>query len=154
MALTTYSDLQSAVASYLARSDLTSQIPDFIRLAEIRLRRELRIRQMLRSVTTTTTGGDDYNSGIYVWDGIHPIDANVRASAASAYTGWFGMDQFNNPTGNPYNGVSTDVIFADDEVIIPLDSGTANAQRGVYACNRDLTNFRLVWDGGSLHLAD
>ena len=59
MALETYSDLQTAVANYLARSDLTSQIPDFIRLAEIRLRRELRIRQMLKSVTTSTTGGDD-----------------------------------------------------------------------------------------------
>ena len=59
MALETYSDLQTAVANYLARSDLTSQIPDFIRLAEIRLGRELRIRQMLKSVTTSTTGGDD-----------------------------------------------------------------------------------------------
>lgn len=93
--------------------------------------------------------GDDYNSGIYVWDGISQIDANVRASAASAYLGWFGMDQFNNPTKNPYNGVSTDVIFADDAVIIPIDNGTSNAQRGVYACNRDLTNFRMVWDGAA-----
>lgn len=58
MALTTYSDLQTTVANYLARSDLSSQIPDFIRLAEIRLRRELRIRQMLKNVTTTTTSGD------------------------------------------------------------------------------------------------
>jgi len=93
--------------------------------------------------------GDDYNSGIYVWDGIHAIDANVRPSAAAGYTGWFGMDQFNNPTGNPYNGVSTDVIFEADEVIIPLDNGTALAQRGVYACKRDLSNFRRVWDGAS-----
>ena len=58
MALTTYSDLQTSIANYLARSDLTSQIPDFIRLAELRLRRELRIRQMLKEVTTTTTAGD------------------------------------------------------------------------------------------------
>lgn len=58
MALTNYSDLKSAVASYLGRTDLTAQIPDFIRLAEIRLRRDLRIRQMMKSATTTTTGGD------------------------------------------------------------------------------------------------
>ena len=57
MALTTYSDLKTSVANYLARSDLTSQIPDFIQFAEIRLRRELRIRQMLSSTTLTTTGG-------------------------------------------------------------------------------------------------
>lgn len=58
MAITTYSDLQSTIANYLARTDLTAQIPDFIRLAETRLRRELRIRQMLNSATTQTTGGD------------------------------------------------------------------------------------------------
>ena len=58
MALTTYSDLQTAVANYLARSDLTAQIPDFIRLAETRLRRDLRVRQMMNAATTSTTGGD------------------------------------------------------------------------------------------------
>jgi hypothetical protein len=58
MALTNYSDLQTTIASYLARSDLTAMIPDFIRLAETRLRRELRIRQMLKVVTTTAVAGD------------------------------------------------------------------------------------------------
>jgi hypothetical protein len=58
MAITTYSDLQTTIASYLARSDLTAQIPDFIRLAETRLRRDLRIRQMMSAATTSTTGGD------------------------------------------------------------------------------------------------
>ncbi len=55
---TNYSDLKSVIASYLARSDLTDLIPSFIRLAEVRLRRDLRIRQMLKSATTSTTGGD------------------------------------------------------------------------------------------------
>ena len=59
MSLTTYSDLQTSIANYLARSDLTSQIPDFITFAENRLRRELRIRQMLKSVTTATVSGDN-----------------------------------------------------------------------------------------------
>lgn len=58
MAFTSYSDLQTSIAGYLARSDLTSQIPDFIRLCEVRLRRDLRIRQMLKSVTTSTTASD------------------------------------------------------------------------------------------------
>ena len=53
-----YSDLKTSIAGYLARSDLTSQIPDFITFAENRLRRELRIRQMLKSVTTSTVSGD------------------------------------------------------------------------------------------------
>src|SRR5512139_2968887 len=46
MALSTYTELQAAVASWLARSDLTSQIPDFIKLAESKLNRTLRTRQM------------------------------------------------------------------------------------------------------------
>lgn len=58
MSFTSYADLQTTIAGYLARSDLTSQIPDFIRLAETRLRRDLRIRQMLKSVTTATVAGD------------------------------------------------------------------------------------------------
>jgi len=58
MSITNYTDLKATIASYLARSDLTAQIPDFIQLAETRLRRELRIRQMLKVVTTTTVGGD------------------------------------------------------------------------------------------------
>ena len=58
MSLSTYSDLQTSIANYLARSDLTSIIPDFITFAENRLRRELRIRQMLKSVTTSTVSGD------------------------------------------------------------------------------------------------
>lgn len=58
MALTNYSDLKTSIANYLGRSDLTSQIPDFITLAEIRLNRDLRIRQMLKTATATMTGGD------------------------------------------------------------------------------------------------
>ena len=37
MAFSTYSDLKTSVANFLARDDLTSQIPDFIRLAGARM---------------------------------------------------------------------------------------------------------------------
>lgn len=58
MAFTSYSDLKTTIASYLARSDLTAMIPTFIQLAELRLRREIRTRQMLVVATASTTGGD------------------------------------------------------------------------------------------------
>lgn len=58
MAFTSYSDLKTTIASYLARSDLTDMIPTFIQLAELRLRREIRTRQMLVVATASTTGGD------------------------------------------------------------------------------------------------
>ena len=53
-----YAQLQATIASYLARTDLTDQIPEFIRLAQDRLSRDLRIRQTLKVATTTTTAGD------------------------------------------------------------------------------------------------
>jgi len=55
---TDYTTLQATIANYLARSDLTATIPEFIRLAEDRLARDLRIRPMLKIVTTTTTSAD------------------------------------------------------------------------------------------------
>ena len=58
MAFTTYTDLKNTIADYLARDDLATQIPDFVRLAEERLRRDLRIRQMLKVSTATTTADD------------------------------------------------------------------------------------------------
>jgi hypothetical protein len=58
MSLSNYSDLKTTVANYLGRSDLTAQIPTFISLAEIRLARQLRLRQMLKTVSSTTSSGD------------------------------------------------------------------------------------------------
>jgi hypothetical protein len=57
MSVTTYAELKTAVANYLARTDLTDQIADFIRFAELRLRREVRIRQILKSTTISTESG-------------------------------------------------------------------------------------------------
>jgi hypothetical protein len=57
MAIASFNDLKTTVANYLGRSDLTSVIPDFITLAEIRLSRQLRLRQMMTLATLTTTGG-------------------------------------------------------------------------------------------------
>jgi hypothetical protein len=57
MALNSYANLQTTIANYLSRDDLTSAIPDFIQLAEIRLRRDLRLRQMLTQASITATGG-------------------------------------------------------------------------------------------------
>ena len=58
MAFTSYSTLKTAIANYLARTDLDDKIPNFVRLAEERLRRDLRIRQMLKVATADTTAED------------------------------------------------------------------------------------------------
>tara|TARA_R100001509_G_scaffold139698_1_gene94201 strand:+ start:901 stop:1530 length:630 start_codon:yes stop_codon:yes gene_type:complete len=55
MALDTYSNLKTTIANYLNRSDLTAYLGDFITLTEARLNRELRVREMVNTDTSTTT---------------------------------------------------------------------------------------------------
>lgn len=55
MAITTYAELQTAVASWINRSDLTATIPDFIRLGEAMIRRDIRARDQLTTYTATLT---------------------------------------------------------------------------------------------------
>ncbi len=59
MALSTYTELRATIADYLARSDLTTAIPDYIRLCEAKLNRDLKCRQMETRSTTVTDAGDD-----------------------------------------------------------------------------------------------
>lgn len=47
MAISTYSELQTALANWLNRTDLTDRVPDFIALAEAQMNRRLRVRQMV-----------------------------------------------------------------------------------------------------------
>lgn len=53
MAITTYSELKSAVADWLNRSDLTSAIPNFISMAEAQMNRQIRHRKMVTRATAT-----------------------------------------------------------------------------------------------------
>ena len=57
MAITDYSTLKSALSTWLHRSDLTAQIPDFIALAEARLSADLDARPMEAQATLTATAG-------------------------------------------------------------------------------------------------
>lgn len=56
MSLTTYAGVQSAIANWLNRSDLTAVIPDFIALAELRFNRELRLNAQDSTATGTLSG--------------------------------------------------------------------------------------------------
>lgn len=53
MSITTYAELQSAIANWLARDDLSQYIPDFITLFEAAAARKLKVR--LQETTTTLT---------------------------------------------------------------------------------------------------
>jgi hypothetical protein len=55
MTFSTYSDLQTNIASWIARDDLTSNIPDFITLAEAWFARNVFKATRLQEVTATLT---------------------------------------------------------------------------------------------------
>lgn len=60
MSIGNYAELQTAVANFMARSDLTNQIPDFITMAESRMSRELETREQEKRSQATLTAGDEY----------------------------------------------------------------------------------------------
>lgn len=80
MSISNYSELQTAVAAWLKRGDLTARIPDFIRLAEIRIKSMLDVRDL--EVTTdlvtipssaTVALPSDFKSPVALWlDDINP----------------------------------------------------------------------------------
>lgn len=55
MALSTYSDLQTSIASHLDRSDLTSVIPDFIALFEANANVDKAIKTIFNRTSTSVT---------------------------------------------------------------------------------------------------
>ena len=57
MALATYSDLLTAVAGWVKRSDLATLIPDFVTLAEVRIARDLNSVKLEKSSPITTVAG-------------------------------------------------------------------------------------------------
>lgn len=57
MAITNYGELKTAVANWLERDDLTARIPEFVALAENRIARTVRIRELEATTTTAMVIG-------------------------------------------------------------------------------------------------
>ena len=57
MSITTYAELQTAIGNWLARSDLTSFLPDFVTLFEAQAAKKLRVRPMESTATLTPASG-------------------------------------------------------------------------------------------------
>lgn len=60
MALSTYTELKTSVASWLHRTDLTSQLDDFIALGEEMIWHELRVKEMEDNDTVTLSTSSRY----------------------------------------------------------------------------------------------
>lgn len=72
MAITTYAQLQTAVANWAHRDDtaFTDAVPDFVKLAEARFNRELRTTDQLTSMGSTalSSGAANLPTGFLAWE--------------------------------------------------------------------------------------
>lgn len=55
MPLSTYTELKAEIAAWLLRDNLTARIPTFIQLCEERIKRNLRVREMLQETNLSVT---------------------------------------------------------------------------------------------------
>jgi hypothetical protein len=60
MSISTYSELKTAVQEWSKRNDLTARIPDFIRIAEIKIKSILDVAELELNTTLTTTSNVDF----------------------------------------------------------------------------------------------
>lgn len=138
MDLSTYSGLKDAVASYLARSDLTNEIPVFIQLAENRLRRDLRIRQMLK-VATTDTVADDATVQIPS-DFLQMRDLHINNNPITVLK-YESPSNFYRNTFSLINGVPKQyTLLADQFQLAPIPDSIMEVQMLYYAAPPYLSN--------------
>lgn len=137
MSITNYTDLKATIASYLARSDLTAQIPDFIQLAETRLRRELRIRQMLKVVTTATVAGD--GTVELPSDYLQMRDLHINTNPVQSLT-YQSPSNFYRNTNSAISGVPLQyTVLAQEFQFAPIPDGIYTLQMIYYSTPPYLT---------------
>ena len=101
MALANYTDLQSSVADFLNRSDLTSVIPDFITLTEADINRSIRVREM--SVRTRAPISEQYVKLPVDFLGMRNIELVTNPVTPLEYRNMQNLDRYRaaDTTGKP-----------------------------------------------------
>jgi len=142
MALTDYSSLKTSVANYLARSDLTTQIPDFIRLAEERLARDLRTRKMLVVARANTTGGDS-TVGLPT-DFLEMRDMHLRTTPVQSLT-YYSPNAFYAGSRTTDSGQPLDyTILASEIQFAPIPDTAYSVQMLYYAKPQYLSDTNIT----------
>ena len=124
MSISTYAELKTAIGNFLARSDLTDQIPNFILLAEARLSRELETRDQEKRATATLTSGDEFIALPTDMREIREIKLNTSPNVVLEYKSPTALDTtYTGSTGKPlaYSIVGGELKIRP----IPDDSYTA-----------------------------
>lgn len=116
MAITNYTELQASIANFLARDDLTAQIPDFISLAEARMAREMQARSQEKRATATLTAGDAFVSLPTDLRSIRLVKLNVAPTEVLEYYTPTRVNEIyaNNSEGKPkgYTIIGGEIKFA------------------------------------------
>jgi len=134
--LTSYSGLKLVIASWLERDDLGERIPDFIRLAEARFRRELVMPDMETQISVTPAATNllpaDFDS-IRAF-GIPGYTAFIQRSPADFYA----LPKL--PNGDPTTGQPTEfAIVAGKFAFWPVPDISYSALLTYRACLPSLT---------------
>jgi len=154
MALATYSDLKSEIATYLARSDLTSYIPDFITLCDARIfygsrhpqfpSEPLRIRGMefrrdlyLTGALDGGTSGGSANAQT-VTTGATALTYGLTITFTAGFTNTGSM------TLNP-DGLGATTVYAGDGTVALIANDVIAGQD--YSVYYDGTSFRYIQPG-------
>lgn len=116
MAITTYTELKTAVDNWLARTDLSGRSPEFIALAESRMNRELETRSQEKRVTANTVADDEYVSLPTDVRRIRHVRLNTNPKTILKFYSPEALDAEypSTGTGKPraYSVIGTEILFA------------------------------------------
>ncbi len=112
MAIGTYAQLKTAVASWLHRSDLTTLIPDFISLCAADIARDVRVREMEQSATGSLSG-----STLAIPAGFLEVRRVMLANRVQTYVTPLEFNSVRTSATDNYTILGTNFVFqpaADD----------------------------------------
>lgn len=115
MPLDSYSALKASIASWLNREDLTSQIPDFIALAEARFNRELRVNAMMQR--DFTVASSDYVALPNDWLQHVSITITSPTDNQAALT-YITAEEYYDRRNNGLTGLPLYYTIIDDNILL------------------------------------
>jgi hypothetical protein len=161
VSITTYAELQTAVKNWLHRSgvlaqdDVTSIIPDLITIAEKRIFREVRVRVMESTLSSTIANGviavpADYLDLKFAYINATPTSALQRAPASQVYSTYPTRSAQGKPTmiaregSNFIFGPYPDSGYTVSGIYYAKPTGIATSANTLFTDNPDLYLFAAL----------
>jgi len=137
-AFTSYANLQTNIADYLARQDLTDKIPMFISLAEKRLNRDLRLRQTLQQSTYSMDSGFTVPTpaDFLELQDIHLVANPIVPLTFQTVSQFYRRSGGTNTQGQPVNYT----LVADNFVLAPQPTGASQISMTYYKIPKPMSD--------------